>query len=268
LLDAAEAEMRAAEDRCESLTVAVEAINAQITAIEQDQAQKRDRAVRESTARDLNLRADKFEKLIPLWVDVLRDSAAVGELAKPVVGEEIGLYTFFKQIETQIPDAYRDIALQLRLRAEEVLTGRAPAALPKPTEVIPPAPPVPRQRVFLLQNVKWNEGGVQQLAERFDFRDLPIEAVRMAIQIGVATPPDSPRAQETKHLRKGAPPDPARCYDLDTGEAPKPAGSAPWDAFARIDRGPPTRMSLAPPLSFEPAAARQAPLQKNEPDHE
>jgi chromosome segregation ATPase len=83
LLDAAEAEMRTTEDRVESLSVAVDAINAEIAAIEQDQAQKRDRAVRESTARDLNLRADKFEKLIPLWVDLLRDSAAVGELAKP-----------------------------------------------------------------------------------------------------------------------------------------------------------------------------------------
>jgi hypothetical protein len=120
ILDAAEAEMRAAEDRVESLSVAVDAISAEIGAIEQDHAQKRDRAVRESTARDLNLRADKFEKLIPLWVDVLRDSAAVGELAKPVVGD-IGLYAFFKQIETQIPDAYRDIALQLRLRAGKCL---------------------------------------------------------------------------------------------------------------------------------------------------
>jgi septal ring factor EnvC (AmiA/AmiB activator) len=110
MLDAAEAEMRASEDRVESLTVAVEAITAQIAAIEQDQAQKRDRAVRESTARDLNARADKFEKLIPLWVDVLRDSAAVGELARPIVGE-IGLYEFFKQRETQIPVA---IALSLR----------------------------------------------------------------------------------------------------------------------------------------------------------
>ena len=86
LLDAAEQELRAAEDRIESLTIAVEAISTEIAAIEADQAQKRDRAVRESTARDLNARADKFEKLIPLWADVLRDSAAVGELAKPVVG--------------------------------------------------------------------------------------------------------------------------------------------------------------------------------------
>jgi septal ring factor EnvC (AmiA/AmiB activator) len=123
LLGAAETEMRAAEDRVESLSVAVEAINAEIAAIEQDQAQKRDRALRESTARDLNARADKFEKLIPLWADVLRDSAAVGELAKPVVGEGIGLYTFFKELETQIPDAYRDIALQLRFRAEWACSG-------------------------------------------------------------------------------------------------------------------------------------------------
>jgi hypothetical protein len=66
--------------------------------------------------------------------------------------------------------------------------------LPTPEVIIPPAPPIPRQRVFLLQNVKWNESGVQQLAERS-------------------------RVRETKHLRRGAPPDPTRCHDLDSGGA-------------------------------------------------
>jgi hypothetical protein len=270
LLDAAEAEMRAAEDRAESLSVAVEAINAEIAAIEEDQAQKRDRAVRESTARDLNLRADKFEKLIPLWIDVLRDSAAVGELAKPVVGEGIGLYTFFKQIETQIPDAYRDIALQLRHRAEDVLAGRAPAVLPAPEPPPVAVEQMPRTRIFALQNLKWRDPatGELQLVERFDFRELPIELAAKALEAGIAIQPDNPRVQEVKHLRRGAPPDPARCYDLDSGEAPQPSGNLPWDAFRRIDRGPPTRINLAPPLSFEPAAARNLPTTNNGPNDE
>jgi hypothetical protein len=186
----------------------VEAINAEIASIEQDQAQKRDRAVRESTARDLNLRADKFEKLIPLWVDVLRDSAAVGELAKPVVGEGIGLYGFFKQIETQIPDAYRDIALQLRHRADEVLAGRAPAALPAPEVIIPPAPSIPTQQVFLLKDAKWRNPERPhefELAERFSFASVPVELARKALEIGVAVLPNSEQAQKCKFNKRGAP---------------------------------------------------------------
>jgi hypothetical protein len=270
LLDAAESEMRAAEDRVESLSVAVEAINAEIAAIEQDQAQKRDRAVRESTARDLNLRADKFERLIPLWVDVLRDSAAVGELAKPVVGEGIGLYGFFKQIELQIPDAYRDIAAQLRFRAEEVLAGRAPAVLPAPEPPPVAAVPIPRQQVFLLKDAKWRNPERPhefELGERFSFAIVPVELAHKALDSGVAVLPESEQAQKWKFNKRGAPPIPEKCIDLDTGELPKPpSGPVPWN-LGVLDRGPPTKMFLPASPNFEPAAARSAP-QINENNNE
>jgi hypothetical protein len=262
LLDAAETEMRAAEDRVESLTVAVEAISAEIAAIEADQAQKQDRAIREATSRDLHLRADKFEKLIPLWADVLRDSIAVGELAKPVVGEGIGLYTFFKQIETQIPDAYRDIAFQLRFRAGEVLAGGAPASLPVPEVVIPPAPPISRQSIFALQNLKWRNPARPQefeLAERFSFANVPVELAAKALENGIAVLPDDERVAKLKYNKRGGTPHPATCHDLDTGEAPAPSGALPWDAFRRVDRGGPVKMSLAAPAVFEPVGARSVP---------
>jgi hypothetical protein len=84
---------------------------------------------------------------------------------------------------------------------------------------------------------------------------------------GVAVLPESEQAQKWKFNKRGAPPIPEKCIDLDTGELPKPqAGIIPWD-FKTIDRGPPTKMFLPAP-NFEPAAARQAPLQNNEPDHE
>jgi hypothetical protein len=271
LLDAAEAEMRAAEDRVESLTVAVDAITAEIAAIEQDQAQKRDRAVRESTARDLNARADKFEKLIPLWADVLRDSAAVGELAKPVVGEGIGLFGFFKQIETQIPAAYADIAFQLRFRAGEVLAGRAPAALPTPEPQPVAAEPIPRQTVFLLKDAKWRNPARPhefELGERFSFANVPAELAAKALESGVAILPESEQAQKWKFNKRGAPPIPEKCIDIETGDLPKPpSGPIPWNLQV-LDRGGPVRMSLAPPAVFEPAAARSIapPTNNNESD--
>jgi len=271
LLDAAEAEMRAAEDRIESLTIAVEAISAEIAAIEADQAQKKDRAVREATARDLNARADKFEKLIPLWADVLRDSAAVGELAKPVVGEGIGLFGFFKQIETEIPAAYADIAFQLRFRAGEVLARRAPAGLPVPEPVIPPAPPIPRQMVFALKDIKWRNPARPQefeLAERFAFVSVPVELAHKALENGIAVLPDSEQAQKWKFNKRGGPPIPEKCIDLNTGEMPKPPSAPiPWNLQV-LDRGPPQRMTLSPPATFEPAAAHSLPVQTNEQNDE
>ena len=215
--------------------------------------------MRESTARDLNARADKFEKLIPLWADVLRDSAAVGELAKPVVGEGIGLFGFFKQIETQIPAAYADIAFQLRFRAGEVLAGRAPAVLPSPEPQPVAAEPIPRQMVFLLKDAKWRNPQRPlefELVERFSFANLPVELAHKALERGVAVLPDSEQAQKWKFNKRGGPPIPEKCIDLNTGELPKPpSGPVPWNLEV-INRGPPTRMSLAAPAVFEPAAAR------------
>jgi hypothetical protein len=76
--------------------------------------------------------------------------------------------------------------------------------------------------------------------------------------------PESDRARELIKQRRGAPPLQERCYDLDLGgEAPKSRGQIPWNIEV-INRGPPTRMSLAPPATFEPAAARSVPVQDNE----
>jgi len=272
LLDAAEQEMRAAEDRIESLTGALEAISAEIAAIEADQAQKKDRAVRESTARDLNARADKFEKLIPLWVDVLRDSAAIGELAKPVIGEGAGLYSDrFKQVLAEIPAAYADIAFQLRFRAGEVLAERAPATLPSPAPQPAAAEPIPRQTIFLLKDAKWRNPQRPlefELGERFSFANVPAELAAKALESGIAVLPDDERAQKWKYNKRGGPPIPEKCIDIETGELPKPTGPIPW-GLEVINRGPPTRITLSKPATLEPMVARSvAPSTNNEPDHE
>jgi hypothetical protein len=259
----AETNIRSRQARAVTLNDAIAALDEEIAAQAAKEAADADEKQRAATARQIHKLAAEIEDALPDIVSALKRGHAAIEAGRFVFGE-IGLYKLLDELESSLPSFFAILASEMRGRAEETVAGRAPAALPVPEVIAPPAPPISRQRVFLLQNVKWNEGGVQQLAERFDFRDLPIEAARKAIEAGLATEPDNPRVRETKHLRRGAPPDPARCYDLDSGEAPKPSGPAPWDAFARIDRGPPTKMSLAPPLNFEPAAARQAPVQTNE----
>jgi hypothetical protein len=104
----------------------------------------------------------------------------------------------------------------------------------------------------------------QALCERFNFADLPVVLAAKAIDLGIAVAPDNPRVQEVKHLRRGAPPIPETCHDLDTGQSPPPSGNLPWDAFRRIDRGPPTKAFLPAAPNLEPAAARSVPAQDNE----
>jgi hypothetical protein len=259
---------RQAEDRVQSLTSALQAFDAEIA--EQAAAEQRaaDQKVREATARELCGRADRIEKNLAPFLAAVKICQADVELARPVTGE-IGLFDLYKRLINEMPAAHALIASEMRGRAAETVAGRGPAALPQPEVIIPPAPPIPRQMVFALQNLKWTDPEThrQALCERFNFADLPVVLAAKAIDLGIAVAPDNPRVQEVKHLRRGAPPIPETCHDLDTGQSPQPSGPLPFDAFRRVDRGPPIKMSLAPPVVLEPmAAARSLPTTNEQND--
>jgi len=263
-LDKAEAHIRAAAHRVTTLTEAITALDAEIAAQAAKEAAEADQKQRAATARQIHKLAAEIEDSLPDIVTSLRRGHAAIEAGRFVLGE-IGLLKLLAELESSLPSSFAILASEMRGCAEETIAGRAPATLPVPEVVIPPASPIPRQQVFALQNLKWHDPETQRLAtcERFDFRELPVELARKALESNVAVAPDSPRIQEVKHLRRGCPPDPARCYDLDSGNAPQPSGNVPWDAFRHIDRGPPTRMSLAAPARFEPVAARSVQVQDN-----
>jgi hypothetical protein len=251
---------RQAEDRVQSLASALQAFDAEIESQAGLEAAAADRKVRQATARDLQDRADRIEAALQPLLRAVKTCRADIEGARVVVGE-IGMFELFQRLEAELPPAFELIATELRAYAVMTVDGRAPATLPQPEVIIPPAPPIPRQRIFALQNLKWLDPETRQLAycERFDFRELPIELAAKALEAGIAVAPDNPRVREVKHLRRGAPPDPARCYDLDTGKVPQASENLPWDAFRRIDRGPLKAFLPAPPLNFEPAGARSVP---------
>jgi hypothetical protein len=70
-LDAAEATTRRAIERTWTLETALQELDAEIAALEAKAVADEDRRVREATARDLNARADRGEKLVPLLVEHL-----------------------------------------------------------------------------------------------------------------------------------------------------------------------------------------------------
>lgn len=256
---------RQAEDRVQSLTSALQAFDDEIEAQATAEAAAADKKVREATARELCTRADRIEKNLAPFLAAAKICQADVELARPVTGE-IGLFDLYKRLIVEMPAAHALIASEMRGRAEETIAGRGKATLPVPEVIIPPAPPIPRTRVFALQNLKWTDPETHRLTlcERFDVCALPNSLVDLAISKNLAIDPEEDRARELIRQRRGAPPLSEKCYDLDHGgEAPASSGPLPFDAFRRVDRGPPTRVSLTPPTNFEPVGARGAPIQNN-----
>jgi len=257
-LDRAEAHIRATQARVTTLTEAITALEAEIKAQASAEAAEADKKQRATTAREINKLADAIENSLPDIVTALRRGHAAIEAGRFVFGE-IGLYKLLDELESSLPSSFAILASEMRGRAAETIAGRAPATLPVPEVIIPPAPSISRTRVFALQNLKWTDPETHRLTlcERFDVCALPSSLAELAMSKNLAIDPELDRARELIKQRRGAPPLQEKCFDLDHGgEAPKsPRGHAPWNIEV-INRGPPTRMSLAPPASFEPAAAR------------
>jgi len=269
----AEQSIRQCEDRERTLRDAIAVSDSELAEQVAAEAAAADRKVREATARELCNRADKIEKGLTPLLAAVRNSAADIELSRQIVGE-IGIFELFERLHAELPPAFALIAGELRTRAALTIDGHAPATLPVLEVIAPPAPPIPCQQVFLLKDAKWRNPARPQefeFAERFSFANVPEALAHKAIELGVAVLPEDERVARLKFNKRGAPPHPATCHDLDTGEAPAPSGPLPWDAFRRVDRGGPFKVNLAPPASFEPApaGARGVTIQDNETnDHE
>jgi hypothetical protein len=265
-LDRAESNIRSRQARVTTLNEAIGALDEEIAAQATQEAADADKKQRAATSREINKFADAIENAIPDIVTALRRGHSAIEAGRFLFGE-IGLYKLLEDLESSLPSSFAILASEMRARAEQTVAGHAPAVLPTPEVIIPPAPLIARTRVFALQNLKWMDPETHRLAlcQRYDFAELPVELANKALESNVAVAPDNPRIREAKHLRRGAPPLPDRCVDLDTGKAPAPpAGIVPWDAFRHLDRGPPVAAFMPAP-SFEPAAARSVPT-NNEPN--
>jgi hypothetical protein len=244
----------------QSLTSALQAFDVEIAEQASAEAAAADRKVREGTARELCNRADRIEKGLTPLLAAVRNSAADIETSRQIVGE-IGIFELFARLHAELPPAFALIAGELRARAAMTLDGHAPAALPKPEPQPVAAEPIPRH-IFALKDIKWRNPARPQefeLAERFAFVSVPVELAHKALENGIAVLPDSEQAQKWKFNKRGGPPIPEKCIDLNTGEMPKPPSAPiPWNLQV-LDRGPPQRMTLSPPATFEPIAARSVP---------
>jgi multidrug efflux pump subunit AcrA (membrane-fusion protein) len=266
-LDKAEAHTRAAAHRVTTLTEAIAALDAEIEAQAAKELAEADAKQRAATARVIHKLAAEIEDSLPDIVTALRRGHAAIEAGRFVFGE-IGLYKLLDELESSLPESFAILSSEMRGRAEQTIARLAPAMLPTPEPPPDAAEPIPRQMVFLLKDAKWRNPQRPlefELGERFAFVNVPVELAAKALENGIAVLPDDERVAKLKYNKRGGPPIPEKCVDLNTGELPTPpSGPIPWNLQV-LDRGGPVRMSLAPPATFEPApaGARNHPTNNN-----
>jgi hypothetical protein len=92
-LDAAESAVIRAAERISTIGSSIVAVDTELQAMQQAEATRADRALREKTARDLRSRADRLEKLSAPVAELLTEAHLACEAAQPVLGE-IGIIEF------------------------------------------------------------------------------------------------------------------------------------------------------------------------------
>jgi hypothetical protein len=216
---AAEDKIHRAETHALTLENALLALDVEIAEAEEAERAAEDKRVRAATSSQLNAFADALEKAIaPVTPDLLELKSAVDAIAD-IVGPS-GLPTLLGNMSIEVPNAVAFFVGELRARAEKTLAGSAPATLPKPfvPTVVPEPPKGPTTQIFALQNLTWrDERGQPQHADAFHIMQLPADRAEIALQRGLAIPPDSERAQGMIRNPAGMPHlyDARRIYDLD-----------------------------------------------------
>ena len=127
-----ELEMRAAEDRVDTLTGGLADINNDISELKREIAQVIDLRCREETAAAVNAVADRwasagaaFDSAVGELADLARESAVI-------VHDAHLLKVFLEAVQAQVPPEASLVTNVLRDHAKAVLAGTAPASLPKP----------------------------------------------------------------------------------------------------------------------------------------
>jgi hypothetical protein len=225
-LDRAEAATRSAQDRAATIAGAIADVEANLAALEQTTAEAADKALREKTAAEVELLAREVvdaAEALNAAAAVLADCTAH---AVPMVPEAGGLNNFALVCRTEIPAGGDLVAKLLRVHAEAVLAGTAPAALPQPeAPVVSPSIAAKPATValFALRPVKWKDaGGQQMVVQKFQDCALTPSAAMRALALKACVKLDDPLRRQN-HGTVGGNADPALALDLDADEPIHPS---------------------------------------------
>jgi hypothetical protein len=145
-LDVAEASLRAAQDRAATLKTALLDVDQRLAELEQSKAEMADRKLRAETAAEVELLARDLAELAAEFDNAATRLSECTRRVVPIVIDGHGLNNFAGICRSDVPPAVTMLTTLLHAYADDVLAGRAPAALPRcaeETSAQVPAPALP-----------------------------------------------------------------------------------------------------------------------------
>jgi hypothetical protein len=145
-LDRAEASQRAAQDRSATLRTALAEVEQQLQALERKKAEIADQRVRAQTAAEIELVVRKMTEAAAEFDAAAASLSEHTARALPWLWEVRGVADFVNVGRAQVPPAVDMVATMLRAYAKDVISGKAPATLPRGDDEVLAEVPVPAKQ--------------------------------------------------------------------------------------------------------------------------
>ncbi len=201
MLDAAEAELRRAQDRVSTLTAALAETERQVSALERARDDAADKKRRAETAAAIEKLAQDLTQAAAAFDTGSSQLAETCSRIAPIVLDCYGLQAFAMNARAEVPAAVQMITGILKDRARSTLAGTAPAALPKVETIPEPVqlPPPKTETVFFLRAAKWKDAeGKTRLIPKWSDAELPPAIAARALAVGAAVPVTDERRKKIR----------------------------------------------------------------------
>ena len=158
-LDRAEVDMRAAEDRVDTLRAALAQLDEQIATTERELAGAKAQRAREMAAVELETLAGAIEQANPNYdaaATALIDAIVKSTVSMP---ETTSFVTNVDAVRREVLSAAQFICAELRVTAARTRAGNSNAASASSQPEPPPPPEIERETVYSLDPLLWRENG-------------------------------------------------------------------------------------------------------------
>jgi hypothetical protein len=249
-LDKAESQLRAANDRVDTLTAAVNETTADVRALEAEERSAADKAQRAATAAEVEQDAATLAKAAKQYLDGAAALAKITLKVATYVPEFANLNMVCNAAGVETPPLLEFGGKFMQAYSQGVLGGVFPATLPtEPAPVIPQAQIVPQTKtVFATRNISWtNVDGHLRMAKQWVEVTLPPEIADRALLKKCAVPLGDPIWKKQRGYQSMNDLTPEDCTNLDDTNPPVQSDPRVVEPviFEKFDRGPPRQLKVA-----------------------
>lgn len=266
-LDAAEAALRASQDRVTTLNAALVDIKKDVADLQAKAAKIADDKLRIATDAAIKRIATDLVEAGAVYEAAATKLTVAARRASDIVLDAHGLVAYSMSTSAEIPAAISMIVEVLNHRAAQTLNGSAPAALPMPEQIAakPKAVEAPSlECVFLLKHLKFvDANGQLRRLPKMNAAHLSKAHAARALKFAWAISMSDSRVKQLGGTYGSQIPAAHLCEDLDSGMSSNAEPIMASSPFERIDRGGPIYGAMRTTQQPTPmAATRTLPTDK------